>query len=656
MDRRMAGAVGIGVLGITLVVLFLLTPMTGTPGSSARPSRGPSAPVSAAPSRNPVAPLEGAVTVVDGLFDDRAQRTVRSPTRHKNQSKLFVADGAWWGVLHEPTTRETRLMRLDWETQRWSDTGVVIDERSYARADVLFEDGVLYVASAGGSDSPAHAARVSRFHLDDTTDTWSRDPDFPVTVTPRGVESILIDRATDGTLWVAYIDAGNLFVAHTTGDDHRWTAPYRPPVTGAEAATDQVGMVAVAGEVVLLWSNQNDEAIYSTSHRDGGPDDAWARATTVVSGLAIADNHVNIKALPDGRLFAAAKTSLDTVPDNQPGWDQILVLHGTSAEWSSDQFGQIRDKHTRPIVVLDTEHDELLVFATSPSGGGAIYMKHAPFDDVRFPVGRGVPVLATTEGAGINDGTSTKQPVDATTGVVVLAADDDSGHYVHMAASLGGPVPGRPSGDAPPAGPEPGPKEPVVLVDEPFDAFALDENVQPTWRMAPTRADGTLAYVTRADGDLAVRARTAGAGELRPCRSFAATGTGRVELAADVRLDRQGATDTILFMARGDGEELGSLRVDPQQQVRVSTLGDRETTSVTLKTGAWYRAKLVVDVARKTIDVELRDAGGTTILERSDLAWRSPESTVVDGLCLASSQGRRGLGLSFDTVRVTRIP
>jgi hypothetical protein len=656
MDRRTGAAIGIGVLGITLVVLFLLTPMTSAPPASFQPSRGPSGPVTAAPSRNPTAPLEGAVTVVDGLFDDRAERTVKSPTRHKNQSKLFFADGSWWGVLHEPTTREARLMRLDWDTQRWSDTGTVIDDRTYARADVLFLDDVLYVASAGGSDSPAHAAEISRYRLDPTTDRWSRDPDFPVTVTPRGVESILIDRATDGTLWVAYIDAGNLFVAHTLGDDHRWSRPYRPPVTGGDVATDQVGMVAVAGEVVLLWSNQNDEAIYSTRHIDGEPDDAWAEAITVVSGLAVADNHVNIKALPDGRLFAVAKTSLDTVPANQPGWDQVLVLSGTSTDWSSQQFGQIRDKHTRPIVVLDTEHEEVLVFATSPAGGGAIYMKHGAFDDPRFPVGRGVPVLATTEDAGINDGTSTKQPVDATTGVVVLAADDDNGHYVHMAASLGGPLPGRPSAASPPPGPEPPPDVPVVLVDEPFDAFTVDDKVQPTWRMAPTRADGRLAHVARADGDIAVRARTSGPGELRPCRAFPATGAGTVELVADVRLDRQGAGDTVLFMVRGDGEELGSLRVDDLRRIRVSALGSRETTSLTMDPGAWYRVRFLVDAARKTLDVELRDPGGDTILERSRLPWRSPESTVVDGLCFAPSQGRSGLGLSFDRVRVTRIP
>jgi hypothetical protein len=547
-------------------------------------------------------------------------------------------------------------MRLDWDTQRWHDAGTVVDDRTYARADVLFHDGALYVASAGGSESPAHAAQVSRFRLDTATDRWSRDPDFPVTVTPRGVESIVIDRAGDGTLWVAYIDAGQLFVAHSLADDHHWTAPFRPPVTGGDVATDQVGMVAVTGEIVLLWSNQNDQAIFSTGHRDGDPDGIWAPATTVVSGLAIADNHVNIKALPDGRIFAAAKTSLDTVPASQPGWDQVLVLARANGAWSSQQFGQIRDKHTRPIVVLDSAHEEVLVFATSPAGGGAIYMKHAPFDLPRFPAGRGAPVISTTEDAGINDATSTKQPVDATTGIVVLASDDDVGRYVHLAASLGGPPPGRSAGGAPPAGPEPAPADPIVLVDEPFDAFTVDDPVQPTWRMAPTRADGTLVFVARDSGDVAVRARTTGTGELRPCRSFPATSTGRVEVVTDVRLDRQGATDTVLLMVRGDGEELASLRVDDQGRARVSALGDRETTRLQIEPGAWYQATIVADPATKTVDLTLRDARDRVVLERSDLGWRSPESIAVDGLCVAPSQGRAGLGITFDAVRVTRIP
>lgn len=657
MIGRRAGAIlGIGLIGGALIVVFLMTPPTPRRGVSE--GTGTPRPViaTAPPAVDPLAPLVDAVTVVDGRFDDQARRTVQSPTRDKNQSKLFFADGSWWGVLQEPTSREARIQRLDWATQRWRDTGVVVDERPFARADVLFADDTLYVASAGSSDSPAHAVRISVFSYERATGRWSLRPDFPVTINSRGVEASLIERATDGQLWVTYIQAGRLLVTHSTDDDRRWVAPYRPIVTGAEVATDQVGMASARGEVVLLWSNQNDEAIYATTHVDGRPDDDWAPPTTILQGLRLADNHVNIKALPDGRLFAVIKTSLDTVPSNQPGWDQVLLLVRQDNRWSSQQVGQIRDKHTRPVVLLDTADDQALVFATAPTGGGTIVMKRAPFDGLRFPAGRGPEVIATTPDARINDATTTKQSVDASTGLVVLASDDSTGRYVHLAASLGGPAPGVRAQGTPPDGPEPAPDDPVVLVDERADFQAVGETLQPLWRMAPTRSDGTVVYVRRDGDDLAVRLRTAGNGELRSCRAFGASRSGRLQMSMDVRLDRQGAGDTMLLMARGAGQELGGFRVDDQLRVRISRADKRETTDVRIVPGRWYRVELDLDVASQTFLARLRDDGGQTLLARNGQPWRTPEVSVVDGLCVAASTGASGLGMSFDDVQVTRIP
>ncbi len=654
--RRVAAMLAMGVAGAGLIVALLLTPPPTVPGASSRPGASPGIVPSALPPADPLAPLISPVTVVDGLFDDQPRRSVLSPTSHKNQSKLFFADGTWWGVLQEPTSRESRIQYLDWATQRWHDTGIVVDDRSFARADVLYTDDTLYITSSGSSESPAHAIRVSVFDYDRENRTWVRRPDFPVTINATGVESSLIDLSSDGRLWVAYIEGGGLFVTHSTDDVHRWVTPYRPIVAGTDVATDQVGMVTVSGEVVLLWSNQNDEAIYASSLSDGASDDDWAPATTVLQGLRLADNHVNMKALADGRIFAAIKTSLDTVPNAQPGWDQILLLTRQDGIWSSTQLGQLRDKHTRPIVVLDQADSDVLVFVTAPTSGGAIYMKRAPFDRLRFPTGRGVEVLGTSDIARINDATSTKQPVDATTGLVVLAADDSTGRYVHLAASLGGPAPGVPQGETPPDGPVPAPDLPVILVDERSDVFRAGDRAQPEWRMAPTRDSGTVTYVRRDGDDLAIRLRTTGRGELRPCRGFGTTRTGRIEIAMDVRVDRQGAKDTILLMARGDNQELAAIRLDDQLRVRISREGNRDTTKVTMTPGRWYRVILDLDIAAQTFDVRLLDAAGATLLSRTAQPWRSPGATRVDGLCVAASIGASGQGMSLDDLKVTRFP
>jgi hypothetical protein len=651
---------GITILGVSLLALFLLTP-----GPPLQHIGAPSAPLASASITPPVtgdalAPLVDPVTVVDGRYDDQAKRIVHNPSENKNQSKLFFAYGSWWGVLHEPTSREARIQRLDWATQRWHDTGVVVDERPTARADVLFSGDTLYVASAATGTSPVQAVRITAFSFVPDSHRWALRPDFPVTISSLGVSSSLIERAADGTLWAAWIADGRILVTHSTTNDHRWIAPYRPAVAGtdtagADTSTEQVGMATVGDEVVLLWSNQVDDAVFTTSHRAGTGDDVWAPATIVLKGLRLADNHVNIKALPDGRLFAAIKTSLDTVPAAQPGWDQVLLLDRQGDAWSSQQFGQIRDKHTRPIVVLDTEQHEVLVFATAPTAGGAIYLKSARFDDLKFEVGQGAPALMSADAPAINNATSTKQSVDASTGLVVLASDESIGRYVHLATSLGGPAPGIPTG-APPEGPVPAPAGPVDLVLESMDAFVVGDRVQPIWRMTPSRSGGTLAYVRRSGPDLAVAVRTTGTRELRPCRTFGATSSGKLAISLDVRLDRQGAKDTTLLMARGDNQELGAIRVDSLYRIRISRLGNRETTSVRIKPGRWYHVAMTLDIAKRTFSTQLSDAAGTRLLSRSDKAWRAPGVSSVDGLCVSPSIGTPGAGLSFDEVRVTRRP
>jgi hypothetical protein len=225
-----------------------------------------------------------------------------------------------------------------------------------------------------------------------------------------------------------------------------------------------------------------------------------------------------------------------------------------------------------------------------------------------------------------------------------------------MAASLGGPLPGHPTGE-PPDGPVPPPDgEPVTLIDEPNDAHAPGGPVDAIWRMAPTRSDGTLTYVARAEDDVAIELRTTGAGELRPCRQLGPTATGRVRMAADVRLDRAGPVDTILLMGRGDSEELGGWRADDQRRVRISFGGNRETTDVRLEPDTWYRAELDFDTATRTFDARLLDARGRTLVEREGLPWRADATRVVDGLCVASSYGRSGLGMALDSLEVVRTP
>jgi hypothetical protein len=60
-------------------------------------------------------------------------------------------------------------------------------------------------------------------------------------------------------------------------------------------------------------------------------------------------------------------------------------------------------------------------------------------DAPAFGVGRGTPFIQLGVGDHLNNISSTKQPVGADTGLLAIAADDNSGYYAHNSFSLIGP-------------------------------------------------------------------------------------------------------------------------------------------------------------------------------------------------------------------------
>jgi hypothetical protein len=76
------------------------------------------------------------------------------------QSKLWFNDGLWWGVLFDRSSEEYHIYRSEWASQSWNDTGTLLDERNFSKADALWDGDYLYVVSAGPNST--NSARVSR--------------------------------------------------------------------------------------------------------------------------------------------------------------------------------------------------------------------------------------------------------------------------------------------------------------------------------------------------------------------------------------------------------------------------------------------------------------------------------------------------------------
>lgn len=372
---------------------------------------------------------------------------ISAPTGEKPQSKLWFAGATWWGLLYRTTTGDHAIHRLDWASQTWVDTGVPVDTRDHVNADVLWDGSRVYIATAmrPGATTDDSRALLRRFSLDPATGRHQLDAGFPLVIADAAMEAVVMDKDTTGAVWVTWtaptIAGGRrVMVTHTNADESALVPPFVPPVTGASNlnADDISAVVAFRSHIGVMWSNQNDGAIYFATHRDGDPDGAWT-VDPALQGPEYADDHLSLKSLQadaSGEVFAAVKTSL-----NAADAPLVLVLVLNQGSWRRHTFGTVADDHTRPLVLIDRTNRELYVFAPSPCcTGGVIYMKKAPLDAISFPEGKGTPFISSSVETNINNPTSTKQPLDATTGLVVLAGDHRAQRYLHNRLELGNPV------------------------------------------------------------------------------------------------------------------------------------------------------------------------------------------------------------------------
>ncbi len=354
------------------------------------------------------------------------------PTRSKPQSKLWFNDGAWWGCLWSVVAQSFTIQRLDLDTQTWLDTGIEADDRPDSKSDCLWDGARLYIGShrfttAGGA--AGHPLLVFRYAYDPLDEEYVLDPGFPVQIGDSSTETLVIDKDSAGTLWAMWVRDLRVWVAHTLANDLSWSVPVVHPRSTSDLSTDDIcSVVHFQGDRIgVMWSDQVTDSYYFSVHQDGDPDTAWSAPEPNLVGLG--DDHINLKAAADGRVFAALKTSSDQVR---------LLVRSTAGSWTGHTVAVAGDGWTRPIVLLDEDEDTVHVFATSPVIQGSIYTKQSPMDAPSFPPGIGTPVLLDADGPAYNDATSTKQPLGGSSGLVVLASHQPDERYGHHHDPLGG--------------------------------------------------------------------------------------------------------------------------------------------------------------------------------------------------------------------------
>jgi len=361
-----------------------------------------------------------------------------APTGQKPQSKSWFHDGIWWSVLFDRATDQYEIYKRD--GGRLVSTGTVVDRRNKLWNDVLWDGSRLHVVSAAQSQVTGSAVRYYRFTYDSTAQRYDLEVG-QVTLTSWGVEAAVVDRDSAGHVWIVYTHGQAVWTTHTVTGPTDWSTPIVLPVVGADTLTsdDIASVVAFNGHIGVMWSNQNDGAFHWATHVDGDPQDAWT-GSIAAQGAGLSDDHLNLKALDDdpaGQVFAAVKTSLDRSTDPL----QLLLVLDDAGAWHRYTTFQVRDGGpTRAQVAIDTGRRELYVFAAEGPccTGGAIFMKKTSLDAIAFESGKGAPVLESATDTHINNASTTKQTVDAASGLLVLAGDDTTDRYWQTLIPLDG--------------------------------------------------------------------------------------------------------------------------------------------------------------------------------------------------------------------------
>jgi hypothetical protein len=201
-----------------------------------------------------------------------------------------------------------------------------------------------------------------------------------------------------------------------------------------------------SSKIGVMWSNQLDGHFYFATHLDAeAPNTGWELETIDVSPyLAFPNDHINLAKTTTGQVFAALKTEDPNASDSDPLI--ALVVRDTNGSYSFHTFSDVASNDTRPIVVVNDTENKAYLFVTSNPIGGRICYKTAtivsPVANMSFEPGNCLDIdidgatlaIADSGYDNMNNATSTKQNVNATTGLVVMAADDINGRvYAHEA-------------------------------------------------------------------------------------------------------------------------------------------------------------------------------------------------------------------------------
>jgi Ca2+-binding RTX toxin-like protein len=374
------------------------------------------------------------------------------PTTSRPESKLWFNDGFWWAVMAKrvsTTNNDYHIFRLSLRPQRWIDTGVLVDGRDSTRQDVLWTGSKLFIAAhkyvdvSNFDSTPATGdqMRLNRYSYNAGSNTYSLDG--TAVINEQKSESLVIDRDSTGAIWATWVqeDSGgaqhHVYVNKSDGNCLGGVLTNcdfsSPPQSLDDVGADDISSLVRFGgnKVGVVWSNTTVGVgqMRFNSHTDGQPLGTWLGQEAILGGPTnpkLADDHINLKADSSGRVYAVTKTKF--IGQTKPG--TVLSRRATNGTWSSNTVSRASLDRTRPIVLLDQQHNRIRVFEGS-THNTAVYMKQSRLSTIGFPVLSAGTRVIQDSGSQMVNPTSTKQTIGNSTRLIVLATNPRTKRYWH---------------------------------------------------------------------------------------------------------------------------------------------------------------------------------------------------------------------------------
>ncbi|HEY4289271.1 MAG TPA: hypothetical protein VGN00_19355 [Puia sp.] len=360
----------------------------------------------------------------------------KDPTADKPQSKLWYQGNNWWALLprssgpslwqrtatgwiEHPEVNKT-LQKIPGRADVWA-------EKDAVTAVGVSPDSLVVFRLQGG-----HAGAPGREPSTHNADAQQWKTRVLATLKPpvkEDIETATIAKDSKGEWWVAADGSTSIYVWHST-DGLTWSKAVLLK-TGV-SKDDICTITAIKDAVMVIWSNQKDEAVQCREHRDGHAENDWGRETNVEIGHKTADDHLHTARTPDGTVWLVTKNSADS---NFYPQLVLRVRHPLDGSWSNFPYAPRtpQAEPSRPTIIA--------------APGGALLEAHTIYDKTDRYKGRIVFARIDTTANGIlthqqiliqpdqqlhaivNNCTMSKAPFPAGAPWIVLASDGQGRVY-----------------------------------------------------------------------------------------------------------------------------------------------------------------------------------------------------------------------------------